>query len=1073
MTLREQGLGGECLLGLYSKTAGSSLGIYVKIPHYQGWLSRKKGGGISGKWVKQWYTLSRSDLSQFKTNKTGDVPLGSTPMKSASIVKLLSGGNNEVSSSQSSKCFELVTSARSTTFMCKTNSEVIRWVNALELSRRMYAVEAHLAFVPQRSNRASTVFQANPPTQAVSAPIPIATPDSSTADSGMIFDSPPILIDEDANICFSTTPETKESPTAVSSLPEAKKAAPPTGKASGAIRNILRGKASGAAAAPAITNTPPATPAPSTSPTLANSLPASAPRSSLSSTSAGKQLLNKRCSAEHSLQESDSASGSANDAPASPASKACAGRAFPAPSPPPRPLSVSQPPQVHPPRPPSPQESVSEIDLDVTYEVPDTAPLSKNKISLKTKPELAYLLPIEILEQTHQRILEETVTPQELVLSWVKYHLERARGSLSGYPINTPASLANGFQDGKVLCAVLNQLDPEICSLAPLKQSDTSDRLKSLEGFIEELGVEVEEDFSLEQALNDEEKLLVLLSEVLNQFPGLDVLYSEVVSKRESTCNYINWIFEKAPHPGVNSLLPLSSHFIPQYARTGIFVSRILNAAFGNVIDERMLFHSSGISKSQLATNWRICLSAALSLGVLAPPPESLSSTEIGSNNMTHSLTDLSMSQSGSQTNSSAWFPLVMAGKPNAIHEIVWAVVEGCLSCHVSLKRTPKISQLGAATTKRAILLRWCNYHLKKSTKRSISNFNVDIENSENLYYLLKELAPDSITRDLLEIDDWNKRAEYVISACVKLGCCPLISARAIVESDNEEVTMAFLADLFHVVNGLPELPQSSNTIQDKQDNKVSNEKKQEQEELIEWVKSLCIDSSFEKMPEDYLDGTAFMKIIIKAVPGAESSVDPKRINFSPGNGIFKRSEFLNYIVAFVQKISPRNKPMQGIFGGKIAEGNVQQTIALLSHIKKLCVADQPKELSQSVRGKKTGNEKNALEMFRLARLRSVTNEDVISWINNQCEIATKPEVDLLTVLALLQKLTGKVNQDLVTPNKTERDVLRNARYITTIAWFHEIEFQVLPQELASDQKSVLSFLSGLFIHYTMKAKSR
>lgn len=57
MTIREQGFLGECTMGLYKKDNGD-VGLYVKVPYAEGWIMRKRGGGVLKglkNWNKRWY----------------------------------------------------------------------------------------------------------------------------------------------------------------------------------------------------------------------------------------------------------------------------------------------------------------------------------------------------------------------------------------------------------------------------------------------------------------------------------------------------------------------------------------------------------------------------------------------------------------------------------------------------------------------------------------------------------------------------------------------------------------------------------------------------------------------------------------------------------------------------------------------------------------------------------------------------------------------------------------------------------------------------------------------------------
>lgn len=62
MTIREQGFLGECTMGLYKRDDDEEgeLGLYVKVPFAEGWIMRKRGGGVLKglkNWNKRWYVI--------------------------------------------------------------------------------------------------------------------------------------------------------------------------------------------------------------------------------------------------------------------------------------------------------------------------------------------------------------------------------------------------------------------------------------------------------------------------------------------------------------------------------------------------------------------------------------------------------------------------------------------------------------------------------------------------------------------------------------------------------------------------------------------------------------------------------------------------------------------------------------------------------------------------------------------------------------------------------------------------------------------------------------------------------
>lgn len=87
-----------------------------------------------------------------------------------------------------------------------------------------------------------------------------------------------------------------------------------------------------------------------------------------------------------------------------------------------------------------------------------------NKISLTSHPELFRLLkPGETIEQFLK------LSPEEILLRWLNYHLERAGNA------RRATNFGSDIKDSEIYTTVLHQVAPE-CSLAPLRQTDLHQR---------------------------------------------------------------------------------------------------------------------------------------------------------------------------------------------------------------------------------------------------------------------------------------------------------------------------------------------------------------------------------------------------------------------------------------------------------------------------------------------------------------------------------------------------------------------------------------------------------------------
>eukprot|EP01102_Stenamoeba_stenopodia_P006687 TRINITY_DN1857_c0_g2_i1.p1 TRINITY_DN1857_c0_g2~~TRINITY_DN1857_c0_g2_i1.p1 ORF type:complete len:685 (-),score=125.11 TRINITY_DN1857_c0_g2_i1:1749-3803(-) len=197
MTLREQGYGGECLVGLYIKSHNrlepspsaveaqtTDLGLFVRIPYKEGWLMRKRAGPMgTTTWAKQWFVIQKNKLyfySKSKSDKGTAEPLGCVNAKSISKVKRIDQATDVPSPKgpQAKSCFEVITGNKDYRLLAKSPQDMENWITQLDLARRMFAVDAHSTYAPQRSHskndvnrlRSSTSFKSIPQIQKLSVP---------------------------------------------------------------------------------------------------------------------------------------------------------------------------------------------------------------------------------------------------------------------------------------------------------------------------------------------------------------------------------------------------------------------------------------------------------------------------------------------------------------------------------------------------------------------------------------------------------------------------------------------------------------------------------------------------------------------------------------------------------------------------------------------------------------------------------------------------------------------------------------------------------------------------------------
>ncbi|KYQ96657.1 actin binding protein [Tieghemostelium lacteum] len=150
MTIREQGYVGECTTGLL-RTSKNDINLFVKVPFFEGWLMRKRGGGlIKGikNWNKRWYVLKKNKLLYFKAKNVGQ-EMGCILMKTVQAVRP-ARDVTDIPTKYSKLCFEIETPARTFIMLANNSSELKKWIETLDFSRRMFAYETHFFGVAQR-----------------------------------------------------------------------------------------------------------------------------------------------------------------------------------------------------------------------------------------------------------------------------------------------------------------------------------------------------------------------------------------------------------------------------------------------------------------------------------------------------------------------------------------------------------------------------------------------------------------------------------------------------------------------------------------------------------------------------------------------------------------------------------------------------------------------------------------------------------------------------------------------------------------------------------------------------------
>lgn len=133
-----------------------------------------------------------------------------------------------------------------------------------------------------------------------------------------------------------------------------------------------------------------------------------------------------------------------------------------------------------------------------------------SKVDIKHHPELYRLLEDD---ETLEQFLR--LPPEQILLRWFNYHLKNAGSQ------RRVANFSKDVSDGENYTVLLNQLQPEHCSLAPLQTSDINKRAEQVLDNAEKIGCR--KYLTPSSLVSGNPKLnLAFVAHLFNTYPGLD-----------------------------------------------------------------------------------------------------------------------------------------------------------------------------------------------------------------------------------------------------------------------------------------------------------------------------------------------------------------------------------------------------------------------------------------------------------------------------------------------------------------------------------------------------------------------
>ena len=215
--------------------------------------------------------------------------------------------------------------------------------------------------------------------------------------------------------------------------------------------------------------------------------------------------------------------------------------------------------------------------------------------------------------------------------------------------------------------------------------------------------------------------------------------------------------------------------------KDGVIFTKLINLIETNIIDQKSIIIGPNISRANKEKNLNLILNVAKKVGCIF---------------------DTTVDD------------ILYEFKKN-IHDLVFQILKSILLKKINIKECPKLLLLKnekenekdfLSLKSEDLLIRWFNYHLKKSNyPKMLTNFGEDIKNSEKYIYLLSQLYPNIFEESILEITDINKRAEIIIHNCKKIGVDVNIIPEDIING-NENLNLFFIIELFNYNHGMDKL---------------------------------------------------------------------------------------------------------------------------------------------------------------------------------------------------------------------------------------------------------------------------
>ncbi|XP_066925792.1 plastin-3-like isoform X2 [Clytia hemisphaerica] len=403
----------------------------------------------------------------------------------------------------------------------------------------------------------------------------------------------------------------------------------------------------------------------------------------------------------------------------------------------------------------------------------------------------------------------------------------------------------------------------------------------------------------------------------------------------------------------------------------------------------------------------------------------------------------------------------IIKGKQHLILGLLWQIIRIGLFANITLQANPNIAALledGESIedllklSPEELLLRWVNYHLRKSgSNKRINNFSGDIKDSEAYAILLNQISPQEFGVDrperTMQIGDSTKRADLILKNADKIGCRKFVTAKDIV-GGNSKLNLAFVANLF---NHFPTL--DPNDIEEDVEYEPYEESREEKT-YRNWMNSLGVNPFVYHLYNDLSNGLVLFQLYEDIRKG---TVNWDKVNKAPfklaTGGNMKKIENCNYAVQ-LGKIK-NSYSLVGIGGEDIYNGTPTLVLALIWQM----LRDYTTRMLASLT-KQDGSK--------------ITDGAIVDWVNNKLNscnkrtrIANFKDPTISTSLAVIDLVDsikpGSVDYSLVTEGHSDEDKELNAQYAISMSRKIGAKTYALPEDLVEVKpKMVLTVFACL-----------